>query len=616
MNFDELNLAPAILRAVQEQGYTAPTPIQAQAIPVVLGGHDLLAGAQTGTGKTAGFTLPMLQLLSTRPAAKAGAIRALVLTPTRELAAQVEEAIRAYGQYLELTSTVIFGGVGMNPQINRIARGVDILVATPGRLLDLEGQNHIDLSHVEILVLDEADRMLDMGFIHDVKKVLALLPKHKQSLLFSATFSDEIRELAGNLLKDPKSVQVTPPNTTVERIAQVIYPVGRNRKKDVLAHLVGENDWSQVLVFTRTKFGANKVADFLNDKGIKSMALHGNKSQSARTQALAEFKTGDLRALVATDIAARGIDIDELPHVVNYDIPNVPEDYVHRIGRTGRAGNSGEAVSLVCMDEEGFMHEIERFTRQQIPVRMLDGFGPEEGERAEHIAMGRQTLWGGLGRPPSREVMAAAAKAARQEMMQRIRENKAGQGPRGGGAGGRGPQPARKPQPQRSPDGMARADGAVELDADGLPMQQLGDRTGRNRRRRGRGGNAGGAPQQNPRANGQGQGQGQSQNRPAPQATRDFGFDDEDDRDIDHLPRHIDPLQTNLHGRRSAPRGPSHGAVGQPDPMRTSIDLMGKGKGGGGGGRSRSGGGGGYGGNRSGGGGGVGNRRGGGGYGR
>ena len=612
MNFDELNLAPAILRAVQEQGYTAPTPIQAQAIPVVLEGHDLLAGAQTGTGKTAGFTLPMLQLLSTRPAAKAGAIRALVLTPTRELAAQVEEAIRAYGKYLELTSTVIFGGVGMNPQINRIARGVDILVATPGRLLDLEGQNHIDLSHVEILVLDEADRMLDMGFIHDVKKVLALLPKHKQSLLFSATFSDEIRELAGNLLKDPKSVQVTPPNTTVERIAQVIYPVGRNRKKDVLAHLVGENGWSQVLVFTRTKFGANKVADFLNDKGIKSMALHGNKSQSARTQALAEFKTGDLRALVATDIAARGIDIDELPHVVNYDIPNVPEDYVHRIGRTGRAGNSGEAVSLVCMDEEGFMHEIERFTKQQIPVRMLDGFGPEEGERAEPIAMGRQTLWGGLGRPPSREVMAAAAKAARQEMMQRIRENKAGQGPRGGGAGGRGPQPARKPQPQRPPDGMARADGAVELDADGLPMQQLGERTGRNRRRRGRGGNAGGAPQQNPRANGQGQGQ----NRPAPQATRDFGFDDEDDRDIDHLPRHIDPLQTNLHGRRSAPRGPSHGAVGQPDPMRTSIDLMGKGKGGGGGGRSRSGGGGGYGGNRSGGGGGVGNRRGGGGYGR
>ncbi len=616
MNFDQLNLAPAILRAVQEQGYTTPTPIQAQAIPVVLEGHDLLAGAQTGTGKTAGFTLPMLQLLSGRPARQPGAIRALVLTPTRELAAQVEESIRVYGKYLDLTSTVIFGGVGMNPQINRIARGVDILVATPGRLLDLEGQNHIDLSNVEILVLDEADRMLDMGFIHDVKKVLALLPKDKQSLLFSATFSDEIRELANGLLKSPKSVQVTPPNTTVERIAQVIYPVGRNRKKDVLAHLIGENNWSQVLVFTRTKFGANKVADYLNDKGIKAMALHGNKSQSARTQALAEFKTGDLRALVATDIAARGIDIDELPHVVNFDIPNVSEDYVHRIGRTGRAGASGEAVSLVCMDEEGFMHEIERFTKQQIPVRVLDGFGPEEGERAEPIAMGRQTLWGGLGKPPSREVMAAAAKAARQEMMQRIRENKAGQGARGNG---RGAQPARKPHaPRPAADGHSPVDGAVELGADGLPVngasaqgdRAAGDRNGRNRnRRRGRGNGAG--------PNGPGAGQPpRPQASAQPRPTREFGFDDDDERDIDHLPRHIDPLQTNLHGRRNRPQGPSHGAVGQHDPMRTSIDLMGKGGGGGGRNRNRggSGGGGGYGGNRSGGGGG-GNRR-GGGYGR
>ena len=608
MNFDQLNLAPAILRAVQEQGYTAPTPIQAQAIPLVLEGHDLLAGAQTGTGKTAGFTLPMLHKLSTTPARQPGAIRALVLTPTRELAAHVEESVRTYGQYLDLKSTVIFGGVGMNPQVDRIRRGVDILVATPGRLLDLEGQDHIDLSNIEILVLDEADRMLDMGFIHDVKKVLALLPRDKQSLLFSATFSDEIRELANGLLKSPKSVQVTPPNTTVERIAQVIYPVGRARKKDVLAHLIGENDWSQVLVFTRTKFGANKVADFLNDRGIKAMALHGNKSQSARTQALAEFKTGDLRALVATDIAARGIDIDELPHVVNFDIPNVPEDYVHRIGRTGRAGASGEAVSLVCMDEEGFMHEIEKFTRQQIPVRMLDGFGPEEGERAEPIAMGRQTLWGGLGKPPSREVMQAAAKAARQEMMQRIRENKAGQGPRGAG---RGQPPARpKPQaPRTAAEGQPLVEGAVELNADGTPLsaadQPMGQRTGRNRRRgRGKGNGPVGAngPQQQPRP------QGAHQPRP----TREFGFDDEDERDIDHLPRNIDPLQTNLHGRRNAPRGPSHGAVGQPDPMRTSIDLMGKG---GGGGRNRNrsggGGGGGYGGNRSGGGGGGGNRRGG-----
>ena len=608
MNFDQLNLAPAILRAVQEQDYTAPTPIQAQAIPLVLEGHDLLAGAQTGTGKTAGFTLPMLHKLSTTPARRPGAIRALVLTPTRELAAQVEESVRTYGQYLDLKSTVIFGGVGMNPQVDRIRRGVDILVATPGRLLDLEGQDHIDLSNIEILVLDEADRMLDMGFIHDVKKVLALLPRDKQSLLFSATFSDEIRELANGLLKSPKSVQVTPPNTTVERIAQVIYPVGRMRKKDVLAHLIGENDWSQVLVFTRTKFGANKVADFLNDRGIKAMALHGNKSQSARTQALAEFKTGDLRALVATDIAARGIDIDELPHVVNFDIPNVPEDYVHRIGRTGRAGASGEAVSLVCMDEEGFMHEIEKFTRQQIPVRMLDGFGPEEGERAEPIAMGRQTRWGGLGKPPSREVMQAAAKAARQEMMQRIRENKAGQGPRGAG---RGQPPARpKPQaPRTAAEGQPLVEGAVELNADGTPLsaadQPMGQRTGRNRRRgRGKGNGPVGAngPQQQPRP------QGAHQPRP----TREFGFDDEDERDIDHLPRNIDPLQTNLHGRRNAPRGPSHGAVGQPDPMRTSIDLMGKG---GGGGRNRNrsggGGGGGYGGNRSGGGGGGGNRRGG-----
>ena len=357
-----------------------------------------------------------------------------------------------------------------------------------------------------------------------------------------------------------------------------------------------------------SRISSLKVADFLNDRGIKAMALHGHKSQSARTQALAEFKTGDLRALVATDIAARGIDIDELPHVVNFDIPNVPEDYVHRIGRTGRAGASGEAVSLVCMDEEGFMHEIEKFTRQQIPVRMLDGFGPEEGERAEPIAMGRQTLWGGLGKPPSREVMQAAAKAARQEMMQRIRENKAGQGPRGAG---RGQPPARpKPQaPRTAAESQPLVEGAVELNADGTPLsaadQPMGQRTGRNRRRgRGKGNGPVGAngPQQQPRP------QGAHQPRP----TREFGFDDEDERDIDHLPRNIDPLQTNLHGRRNAPRGPSHGAVGQPDPMRTSIDLMGKG---GGGGRNRNrsggGGGGGYGGNRSGGGGGGGNRRGG-----
>src|SRR6476661_436850 len=432
MTFDDLKLAPAILKAVHEQGYETPTPIQAQAIPVVLEGHDLLGGAQTGTGKTAAFTLPMLHKLTMSRSAKnkfgGYGIRALVLTPTRELAAQVEESIRTYGKYLQLTSTVIFGGVGMNPQIDRIKKGVDILVATPGRLLDLNQQGFMDLSTVEILVLDEADRMLDMGFIHDVKKVLALLPKDKQSLLFSATFSDEIRELANALLRNPKSIQVTPRNTTVQRITQVMHPVGRGKKKQLLAHIIQEHDWSQVLVFTRTKFGANNVAEFLNKNGVTAMALHGNKSQGARTQALGGFKTGEIRALVATDIAARGIDIDDLPHVVNYEIPNVPEDYVHRIGRTGRAGREGQAVSLVCLDEEGFMQEIERFTKQQIPAKVVEGFGPEAGEQAEPIAMGRQTLWGGAGKPPSRDVMAAAAKAARQEMMQRIRDNKAESG--------------------------------------------------------------------------------------------------------------------------------------------------------------------------------------------
>jgi ATP-dependent RNA helicase RhlE len=440
MNFEELKLAPAILKAVREQGYETPTAIQAQAIPLVLEGHDLLGGAQTGTGKTAAFTLPLLHRLSMSRSAQnkwgGTGIRALVLTPTRELAAQVEESVQTYGKYLQLSSTVVFGGVGMNPQINRLKKGVDILVATPGRLLDLQQQGFLDLSTVQTLVLDEADRMLDMGFIHDVKKVLALVPKEKQSLLFSATFSDEIRELANGLLKNPQSVQVTPRNTTVQRITQVIHPVGRGKKKALLAHIIQQHNWSQVLVFVRTKFGANNVAEYLEKNGITAMALHGNKSQGARTQALAGFKSGEVRALVATDIAARGIDIDDLPHVVNYEIPNVSEDYVHRIGRTGRAGADGAAVNLVCLDEEGFMADIERFTKQKIEVQVVEGFGPEPGERAEPIAMGRQTIWGGAGKPPSREVMAAAAKAARSEMMQRIRDNKASQGDRGGKSGG------------------------------------------------------------------------------------------------------------------------------------------------------------------------------------
>ena len=556
MNFEDLNLAPAILKAVHEQGYTAPTPVQAQAIPAVLDGSDLLAGAQTGTGKTAGFTLPMLQLLTSRAGAKPGCIRALVLTPTRELAAQVEESVRTYGKYLELRSTVIFGGVGMNPQISRIKAGCDILVATPGRLLDLAGQGFVDLSHVEILVLDEADRMLDMGFIHDVKKVLALVPKAKKILLFSATFSDEIRDLANTLLKSPQSIQVTPSNTTVQRITQVIHPVGRGKKKQVLLHIIQQHNWSQVLVFTRTKFGANNVAEFLTKNGVNAMALHGNKSQSARTQALAGFKSGDIRALVATDIAARGIDIDELPHVVNYEIPNVSEDYVHRIGRTGRAGNSGEAVSLVCMDEEGFMMDIERFTKQQIPVQVIEGFGPDAGEKAEPIAMGRQTIWGGAGKPPSRDVMQAAAKAARSEMMDRIRTNKAGQG---GGGGERGPR------------------------------QAAGGGGGGNAPRSGRGGGGGG---QGGGARGGAQAPARGRARP-PAGGGGYEGGGGNRYDDAQPPRANAHLGTHSGHSNPGHRNAGHSAGGQPDPMRTSVDSMaGSGRRGVGGYRGNSGGGG------------------------
>ncbi|WP_295979746.1 DEAD/DEAH box helicase [uncultured Variovorax sp.] len=568
MTFDELKLAPAILKAVHEHGYDTPTPIQAQAIPAVLEGHDLLGGAQTGTGKTAAFTLPMLHKLTMSRSAtnKFGGtgIRALVLTPTRELAAQVEESVRTYGKYLQLDSTVIFGGVGMNPQISKLKKGVDILVATPGRLLDLQQQGMLDLGQVQMLILDEADRMLDMGFIHDVKKVLALVPKEKQSLLFSATFSDEIRDLAATLLRNPQSIQVTPRNTTVQRITQVIHPVGRGKKKALLAHIINENKWSQVLVFTRTKFGANSVAEFLTKNGIEAMALHGNKSQSARTQALAGFKSGELRALVATDIAARGIDIDELPHVVNYEIPNVSEDYVHRIGRTGRAGSSGEAVSFVCLDEEGFMQEIERFTKQTIPVQVIEGFGPEEGERAEPIAMGRQTIWGGAGRPPSREVMQAAAKAARTEMLQRIRENKATQGGSNGNGGGQ-----RRGGGQGGGNGQGRnANGGSQGQGQGQGPRGQGAR-----------------PQQQPRSP-QGAARAPQHHHHAPH----------EERQPRHHGNSHSPTQANqvAHLRAESVGG----GAGQPDPLRTSVDHMGgRGRGG------RSGGGGYGGGNRSGGGG-------------
>jgi len=584
MTFDELNLAPAILKAVHETGYETPTPIQAQAIPAVLAGHDLLAGAQTGTGKTAAFTLPMLHRLSQSAAPKnkfgGKGIRALVLTPTRELAAQVEESVREYGKYLDINSTVVFGGVGMNPQIDRVKRGVDILVATPGRLLDLQQQGFLDLSTVQVLVLDEADRMLDMGFIHDVKKVLALVPKDKQSLLFSATFSDEIRDLANTLLKNPQSIQVTPSNTTVQRISQVIHPVGRGKKKQVLLHIIQQHNWSQVLVFTRTKFGANNVAEFLTKNGVQAMALHGNKSQSARTQALAGFKSGEIRALVATDIAARGIDIDDLPHVVNYEIPNVSEDYVHRIGRTGRAGATGEAVSLVCMDEEGFMMDIERFTKQQIPVQIIEGFGPDAGEKAEPIAMGRQTIWGGAGKPPSRDVMQAAAKAARSEMMDRIRTNKAGQGAGGGGGGDRGP---------RSGGGGARGGRAG-----GAPAAAGG---GGNGPRGGRAGGGGGAQGGGARAGGQAPARGRSGGSAGGGGG---GYEGGNRYDDSQPPRANAHLGTHMGHANPGHRNSSHaggGAGGQPDPMRTSVDsLGGGGRRGGGGYRGNNGGGGGYGG--------------------
>ena len=396
MNFTDLGLAEPLLRAVHEHGYDTPTPIQVQAIPAVLKGGDLLAGAQTGTGKTAGFVLPMLQRLmavpSKRDARGRVAIRALILTPTRELAAQVEESVRTYGKHVPLTSMVMFGGVGMQPQLDRLRKGVDILVATPGRLLDHHGQRNLDLSHVEIFVLDEADRMLDMGFIHDIKKVLAVVPAKKQSLLFSATFSDEIKALADKLLNQPALIEVARRNSTAEAIVQKVHPVGRERKKELLAHLIKTGDWHQVLVFTRMKHGANRLSDYLNDCGISAMAIHGNKSQTARTKALADFKRGELQVLVATDIAARGIDIDQLPHVVNFELPNVPEDYVHRIGRTGRAGATGEAISLACVDEDIFLRDIERLIKRTIPREVVPGFEPPAGEKAEPIVLGRMTI--------------------------------------------------------------------------------------------------------------------------------------------------------------------------------------------------------------------------------
>ncbi|MEA3492065.1 MAG: DEAD/DEAH box helicase [Campylobacterota bacterium] len=392
MSFNTLGLSEPLLRAISEEGYSEPTPVQKQAIPLILERKDLLAGAQTGTGKTAGFTLPLLHLLSgTAPAKGKREVRALVLTPTRELAAQVGESVKTYGKHLPIKSTIIFGGVGINPQKATLRQGVDIVIATPGRLLDLSGQKSIDLSKVEYLILDEADRMLDMGFIHDIKKILAMLPKKRQNLLFSATFSDDIKRLADGLLNRPTLIEVARRNRASEQVDQSVYLVDKVRKKELLSHLITMGNWKQVLVFTRTKHGANRLSAQLEKDGITAAAIHGNKSQGARTKALANFKAGEVRVLVATDIAARGIDIDQLPHVVNYELPNVPEDYVHRIGRTGRAGNEGEAISLVCIDEKMLLKNIERLIKSSIKKVVLEAFVPDPSIKAEPIQKKRQS---------------------------------------------------------------------------------------------------------------------------------------------------------------------------------------------------------------------------------
>ena len=399
MSFLNLGLCPQILRAVEEEGYTTATPIQTKAIPVILSKKDVLAAAQTGTGKTAGFTLPLLELLNKNYSKdRKSVVKALILTPTRELATQVAQSVEVYGKYLPFKSAVIFGGVGINPQKAILKKGVDIITATPGRLLDLVSQDCLDLSKVEFLVLDEADRMLDMGFIHDIKKILSILPKHRQNLLFSATFSPEIKKLADGLLKTPVLIEVSKANSTSHKVEQTVHHVDKERKKELLIHLLNKNSWKQVLVFTRTKHGANKLSEALIKDKITSAAIHGNKSQGARTKALDDFKAGTVRVLVATDIAARGIDIDQLPHVINFELPNVPEDYVHRIGRTGRAGNSGDAISLVCIDEHDYLLAIEKLIKQKINKIAIEGFKVNPNIKAEPISNGRNRAKSGANR--------------------------------------------------------------------------------------------------------------------------------------------------------------------------------------------------------------------------
>ena len=395
MLFNQLGLSVELLRAIDEKGYREVTPIQQKAIPLILDGQDILAGAQTGTGKTAGFALPLLQHLQFSPHNRRS-VRGIILTPTRELAAQVGESVRDYGRYLPFRTTVIFGGVSINTQFAKLKKGADVIVATPGRLIDHLQRNTIDLSKIEMFVLDEADRMLDMGFIHDIKRILKFVPQKRQNLLFSATFSNDIRRLASKLLNNPTEIEVAERNKPADRIKQVIYPVDKRRKTELLSHSIGVENWQQVLVFTRTKRGANRLADNLSQDGLNSAAIHGNKSQGARTRALRDFKSGTIRVLVATDIAARGLDIDRLPHVVNYELPFVPEDYLHRIGRTARAGQKGEAISLVCVDEHNLLRDIESLLQCEIEKKIIPGYEPDPRIKGESVKRG------GAQRQPSR----------------------------------------------------------------------------------------------------------------------------------------------------------------------------------------------------------------------
>lgn len=468
MSFTSLGLPDAILKAVSEAGYETPTPIQQQAIPAILTGKDVMAAAQTGTGKTAGFTLPLLARLAEGQPAKSNQARALVLTPTRELAAQVAESVATYGKHLPLRSHVVFGGVNINPQMMKLRKGADILIATPGRLLDLYQQNAVRFNHLEVLVLDEADRMLDMGFIHDIKRILALLPKRRQNLLFSATFSDEIRKLASGLVNQAVEISVSPPNAAANTVKQWLVPVDKKRKPQLLRHLLDQNPWEQVLVFTKTKHGANKLTQFLEAAGFKAAAIHGNKSQGARTRALSEFKQGIIRVLVATDIAARGLDIDQLPCVVNLDLPNVAEDYVHRIGRTGRAGATGQAISLVSHDEHEQLVGIERLTRKHIPREYVDGFDPEHDIPASRPL--NQPV-----KPNRPKRQGPPAGNNRPNKPAHARGNAQGNGPRPAGERTQGQRPAGQRPAGDRPSGQQKPEG----------QRPAGRRNGRPRRPQG-----------------------------------------------------------------------------------------------------------------------------------